>query len=136
MYNRTGAQAYQQVGLESSVMAASQSELLILLFDGAISAIVRARLFMQEGQTESKGNAISKAINIIENGLKRSLIAERGDELADNLISLYDYMVRRLTLANLRNDPALTDEVETLLRGISDAWKEANGVLPPLQDAI
>ncbi|MBP2167138.1 flagellar protein FliS [Erwinia toletana] len=134
MYKNSGAQLYQKVELESGVMEASQSQLLIMLFDGALSSLVRARLFMQDGQIDGKGNAISKAINIIQNGLQVGLINEAGDELADNLLALYDYMVRRLLHANLRNDISAIEEVEELLRGIADAWKEASTFPSPVQD--
>ncbi len=43
MYNSSGVQAYQQVGLESAVMSASPHQLVVMLFDGALSALVRAR---------------------------------------------------------------------------------------------
>ncbi|MCU5773296.1 flagellar export chaperone FliS [Erwiniaceae bacterium BAC15a-03b] len=134
MYKNSGAQLYQKVELESGVMEASQHQLNVMLFDGALSSLVRARLFMQDGQIEGKGNAISKAINIIQNGLQVGLIKEAGDELADNLLALYDYMVRRLLHANLRNDISAIEEVEELLRGIADAWKEASTLPSPVQD--
>ncbi|WP_286876668.1 MULTISPECIES: flagellar export chaperone FliS [Pantoea] len=124
MYGANGTQAYAKIGVESAVMSATQPQLLTLLFDGAISAVVRARLFMQEGNIAGKGSAISKAINIIEAGLKQGLDEASGDELTLNLIGLYSYMVRRLVEANIRNDVAALEEVETLLRNIADAWKE------------
>ncbi|WP_380178886.1 flagellar export chaperone FliS [Kalamiella sp. sgz302252] len=135
MYKDSGAQLYRKVGLESSVLGASQQQLTTLLFDGALSALVRARLFMQDGQIEGKGNAISKAINIIENGLKVGLVNESGDELADNLLALYDYMIRRLLQGNLQNDVAAVQEVEDLLRNIADAWKEVT-TNTVFQDAV
>ncbi|WP_147198519.1 flagellar export chaperone FliS [Pantoea sp. MBD-2R] len=135
MYKSSGAQLYRKVGLESSVLGASQHQLTTLLFDGALSALVRARLFIQDGQIEGKGNALSKAINIIENGLKAGIADESGDELADNLISLYEYMTRRLLQANLQNDVAAVQEVEDLLRNIADAWKEVIATTA-LQDAV
>ena len=124
MYGANGTQAYAKIGVESAVMSATQPQLLTLLFDGAISAMVRARLFMQEDNIAGKGSAISKAINIIEAGLKQGLDEASGDELTLNLIGLYSYMVRRLVEANIRNDVAALEEVETLLRNIADAWKE------------
>lgn len=135
MYSANGTQAYAKIGVESSVMSASQPQLITLLFDGAISALIRARLFMQDGNIQGKGNSISKAINIIEGGLKQGLDEKSGDDLTDNLLGLYAYMVRRLIQANLRNDAEALEEVEGLLRNIADAWKE---VAQPqhLQDAI
>ncbi|KFC81653.1 flagellar export chaperone FliS [Buttiauxella agrestis] len=124
MYSARGTQAYAQIGVESAVMSASPHQLIVLLFDGALSALVRARLFMQQGELAAKGEALSKAINIIDNGLKAGLDNEQGGEIAENLSSLYDYMIRRLMLANLRNDVELIEEVEGLLTNIADAWKQ------------
>ncbi|MGD9425098.1 flagellar export chaperone FliS [Pantoea sp. NSTU24] len=135
MYTATGTKAYAKIGVESAVMSASQQQLVVMLFDGALSALIRARLFMQDGNIEGKGKSISKAINIIEAGLKEGLAENRGDELADNLLDLYNYMTRRLLEANLHNDVAAIEEVEGLLRNIADAWKEV--VQPnPVQDAV
>lgn len=136
MYGAKGTQAYAQIGVESAVMSASQQQLVTMLFDGALSALIRARLFMQDGNLQGKGLSLSKAINIIENGLKVGLEEESKDELTQNMIALYAYMVRRLLQANLRNDCSAVEEVESLMRNIADAWKES--LLSPnlIQDAV
>lgn len=136
MYGAKGTQAYAKIEVESAVMSASQQQLVIMLFDGALSALVRARLFLQDGNIPAKGLAISKAINIIENGLKVGLVESNGDELTQNLIALYAYMVRRLLHANVNNDASAIEEVETLLRNIADGWKEVAGTPQLMQDAI
>ncbi|WP_158784447.1 flagellar export chaperone FliS [Pantoea sp. BAV 3049] len=135
MYSASGIKAYAKIGVESAVMSASPDQLVTLLFDGALSALVRARLFLQDGNTAGKGESLSKAINIIENGLRKGLEENSGDELADNLASLYRYMVHRLLQANLHNDGEAIQEVEGLLRNIADAWKEVSGTTA-LQDAV
>lgn len=136
MYGAKGTQAYAKIGIESAVMSASQEQLVTMLFDGALSALVRARLFLQDGNLEGKGLSLSKAINIIENGLRQGLDEESGDELTINLLALYAYMVRRLLQANLRNDAQAIEEVEGLLRNIADAWKEATQSTKLIQDAV
>ena len=71
---------------------------------------------------------ISKAINIVDNGLKASLDAEAageaGGDIVGNLSSLYDYVVQRLLLANLRNDVQALDEADRLLDHLASAWRE------------
>ena len=136
MYAAKGTQAYAQIGVESAVMSASQQQLVTMLFDGVLSALVRARLFMQDNNQQGKGVSLSKAINIIENGLRVSLDEESKDELTQNLIALYSYMIRRLLQANLRNDVSAVAEVETLMRNLADAWKES--LLSPslIQDPV
>ncbi|RWR03900.1 flagellar protein FliS [[Pantoea] beijingensis] len=136
MYSASGTKAYAKVGLESSVMSATPHQLITLLFDGALSALIRARLFLQEDNLAGKGESLSKAINIIENGLKVGLIDSSGDELADNLSALYAYMVQRLLQANLHNDGDAIQEVETLLRNIADAWKDASNTHQLVQEAV
>jgi len=124
MYSKTGIQAYAQVGVESAVMSASPHELVVSLFGGALSAMKKAAILMEQGDIPGKGLALSKAINIITNGLRAGLNHEAGGEIAANLDDLYDYMTRRLLQANLHNDIDAIEEVERLLTNIADAWKE------------
>jgi len=66
--------------------------------------------------------AISKAIMIIENGLRASLDKNAGGQIAVSLDSLYDYMARRLMLANVGNKPEMLEEVIALLLDLKTAW--------------
>ncbi|MFE8048560.1 flagellar export chaperone FliS [Brenneria goodwinii] len=120
----SNAKSYAQVELQSSVMSASPHQLITLLFEGAVSALVRAEIHLQQKEIAAKGKAIGKAVNIISSGLSASLDMEKGGELSRNLAALYDYMVRRLTYANRHNDEQAIKEVIELLRGIADAWKQ------------
>lgn len=125
---RTGAGAYARVGVETGVMSASPHQLIVMLFDGAKTAIGMARHHMLTGEVMAKGQAISKAIGIVDNGLKAALDAqaagEAGAELVGNLSALYDYVVRRLFQANLHNDVQALDEAGQLLENIASAWRE------------
>ncbi|AKL11441.1 TPA: flagellar export chaperone FliS [Kluyvera intermedia] len=134
MYSQSGASSYQKVGLESAVMSASPHQLIVMLFDGAHSALVRARLFLEQGDLVSKGQALSHAIIIIDNGLKAGLDMDVEGELPRNMASLYDYMVRRLLQSNLHNDVEGIIEVERLLNNIADAWKQINTSASTHQD--
>ncbi|MBS1207526.1 MAG: fliS [Proteobacteria bacterium] len=124
MYMKSGTQAYAQVGVESAVLSASPHQLVVLLFDGALSAMKKAAILIEQGDIPGKGRALSHAINIITNGLRAGLNHETGGEISANLDSLYDYMTRRLLQANLHNDLSAIDEVSKLLSNIADAWKE------------
>lgn len=61
---------------------------------------------------------------------------DNNDELTQNLIALYAYMVRRLLHANVNNDASAIEEVENLLRNIADGWKEVAGTPQLMQDAV
>src|SRR5689334_14605377 len=96
-----GVNAYAKVGLETGVTAASPHKLIVMLYDGALAAIMTGITQMKAGNVQEKGKAISKAIQIIDNGLRASLDKEVGGEIAQNLDALYDYMSRRLLEANI-----------------------------------
>ena len=108
----------------SAEAATTPHELVLVLFEGLRMAVNEARVQMQLHETAAKGAAIGKACEIIDGGLKASLDMERGGKIAEQLQSLYDYMVERLTLANLRNEPAHLDVVARLLAEIEGAWRQ------------
>lgn len=122
---RPTAQSYANIGLETKVFSSSPEELISLLFDGARAAIIKARLHFENGEIAGRGNAISKAIDIVDTGLKLSVSKEKGGEIADQLIIAYDLIVYHLTQANLHADPKRLDIAEQMLTTLSDTWKEA-----------
>lgn len=116
--------AYAKVGAETGVIAANPHKLVLMLIEGALLALAMAKQAMQEGRIGDKGNEISRAIEIITNGLKASLNFDEGGDLSTKLAALYDYMCTRLLHANLHNDQAALDEVKQLLQEIKSAWEE------------
>lgn len=118
-----GIKAYANVGLESSVATADPHQLILMLYQGAILSIATAKQHMLRKEIPAKGAAISKAISIIDEGLKGSLNMDVGGELAQNLAGLYGYMSQRLLVANLKNDPLILDEVTRLLSELKSAWE-------------
>lgn len=118
-----GANAYARIGLETGVVAANPHKLILMLFEGARIALSSALIHMKNGEITGKGQAISKAITIITSGLQTSLDVKAGGELAQQLNALYEYMSRRLLLANLHGKPEYIEEVARLLGELSEAWE-------------
>ncbi|MET3117832.1 flagellar protein FliS [Undibacterium sp. GrIS 1.8] len=141
-----GANAYAKVGMETGVIAASPHTLIVMLFDGAITAISNALQNLETGNIAAKGQSISKAISIIENGLRASLDKKVGGEIALSLDSLYAYMGNQLVVANLKNKAEILIEIRDLLRDLKSTWEaiapvsataELETVRPPQQvDAL
>ena len=117
-----GANAYAKVGIETGVVSASPHNLIVMLFDGAIVSVTSALQYMKSGDVAAKGQAISKAIQIIDAGLRASLDKAAGGEIAVSLDSLYEYMSRRLLQANLKNSREMLEEVQLLLQDLRGAW--------------
>lgn len=118
------ASTYARVGLETGIHEANPHKLILMLFDGAIFSLGAAANHMRAANIAEKGQAISKAIDIIGNGLRASLDFESGGELAERLGALYDYMAHRLLHANLKNDLAALQEISGLLVELRGAWEE------------
>ncbi len=116
------AAAYRQVGAETAVAGATPHKLVQMLFDGYLEAINQARGHMRAGHTEQKGRAITRAVRIVDEGLRASLNLSGGGPLAQDLHDLYGYVTMRLTLSNLRNDEAGLDECANLMRPLREAW--------------
>lgn len=117
-----GIHEYARVGLETGVVAASPHGLIVMLYEGAISSCHNAINAMQHDDIEKKGQAISKAIMIIESGLRISLDKKSGGAIAESLDALYQYMSNQLYKAHLKNEDAPIHEVIKLLSDIKEAW--------------
>lgn len=117
-----GASAYAKIGIETGVIAANPHKLIVMLFEGAIASLSNALKHIEAGNIAAKGQSISKAIAIIDNGLRASLDKTVGGEIALSLDSLYEYMSRQLIVANLKNDVNLINEISILLKDLKSTW--------------
>ena len=121
---QNAAQAYARVGLETGVASTDALGLVLMLYDGVLKCLTKARGHMERREIAAKGAALSHALQILDEGLMASLNEADGGGVAAQLRELYAYMCRRIVLANLKNDPAVLDEVSGLLRELRQAWAE------------
>ena len=112
---------YRSSGAHGEVEQADAHGLVNLLFKGALDQLMSACGFIDRNQVQDKAVSITKSISILD-GLRSSLDLENGGEIAQNLDDLYDYMQRRLVVANADNDKTIINEVSDLLREIQEAW--------------
>jgi len=119
---RAQGSMYRQIGIETGVSGASPHQLIGMLLNGALEAIAQARGAIQSKNIEAKCKAISKAVSIVDEGLKASLDLKSGGELAANLNDLYAYVTQRLTHANLHSSDETLEECANLLSPLRDAW--------------
>lgn len=119
--SNTALKEYQQMNARSAIEGADPHRLILMLMEGALDKIALAKGFMERGIVAEKGRHISWAISIVD-GLRDSLDMDAGQDLAQNLDDLYEYMGRRLLEANINNSPEMLDEVAGLIREIKEAW--------------
>ena len=108
--------------LETRVLSANPVELISILYEYAVLSVQDARTALADKDIAARSKAIMKAIAIIGE-LDTSLDHSQGGEIAENLTRLYDYMRQRLTTANLLQQDAPLEEVESLLKTLGEAWQ-------------
>ena len=118
------ARLYQQVDTESRALSASPHRLVAMLFEGLLEALNRARGALQRRDVTGKGEAIARAIRILNEGLRAGVVDSDDSELANNMHALYSYIGMRLTQANLHNDDAALQECQRLIQPLYDAWAD------------
>ena len=110
-------QSYQQ----NSVNTASPGELTLMLYNGCLKFIHQAKKAIEEKNIEMKNTNIQKAQSIIQ---ELMVTLNMDMEVSKNMMSLYDFMNRRLMEANIKSDASILAEVEGLVTEFRDTWKE------------
>jgi flagellar protein FliS len=120
--NTYASQTYKSVSVNTTVDAANPHKLILMLYDGLLRHLRLGKAYMQKGDLGQKASSLSKAISIIDQGLRASLDDDKGGDIAKHLRMLYDYSERQLVHANARNDVATLDEVINLFEPLRAAW--------------
>jgi flagellar secretion chaperone FliS len=113
--------AYHTVSVHGGVANADPHRLVQMLMDAAAERMTSARACLERGEIARKAKLLHSCVTLVAE-LRGSLNLAEGGPLAENLSSLYAYMVRQLLLANVQNDAAKITEVLGLLNEIRGAW--------------
>lgn len=111
--------AYKKTVIETT----DKVQIVLMLYDGALNHLKRAKLKISNGDNISKGHHFSKATSIVGE-LSNVLDMEKGGDISVNLRRLYDFVQQRLLYANMNNDLKALEEAENVLTTIRGGWKE------------
>ncbi len=109
---------YKKVKQETT----TPQEAVLLAYNGILSYLEKAKSYMQEKNYELTNETIFKARRLLSEltlGLNDDCA-----ELSDKFRAIYNYCYNLTILANLRKDPAVLDEVISLIKPLRDAWQE------------
>jgi flagellar protein FliS len=124
---------------QANYLTANPMRLVLMCYEGAISNLKLAHDSYLAKEYEAKGRTLKKALDIIHE-LNASLDMNKGGEIALNLRSLYTFMIKALTEADLKRDLAIFGKVIRMLEELETEWKEVAGStsrpLPTLATAI
>lgn len=115
----------QDIYLINSIKQASPEELTLMLYNGAIKFCNKAILAIKDNDINAAHQNIIRVEDII---LEFRATLNFDYEISNDLDRLYEYLLRRLTEANLAKDVEILEEVNEFLRGLRDTWKEAMGI--------
>jgi flagellar protein FliS len=96
--------------------------LIVMLYDGAIKFLRQAIVDLGRNDLAAKGKHIARAQDILYE-LNTVLDTEKGGQIAQNLRSLYNFMQRHLSEANIRKDPQMIQEVIGMLEELNQSWR-------------
>lgn len=115
--NVSGVQAYKK----TQVQTADQGELILMCYQGAITFLKKGKLAMQSRAIDEMITFLNKAQSLLWE-LSNSLNFSAG-EIAYNLDSLYNYMIRQIIDAQYHSNPEPLDEVVRYLEELRGAWE-------------
>ncbi len=116
----------------SNIESAGKLELIIMCYERAILRLMQAKDYLMNGEIEKKTASLQNALDIISE-LQASLNLELGGEIAKGLDSLYSYIIRRITQADIQKDYPVFDECIKILSELNSSWE---GILPEKEKPI
>ena len=102
---------------------------LVEVHDGMIAKLAEALRAIADGRIEDRLHLTHKVAAVVD-VLQMSLDHAQGGEVAANLDRLYSYFAKRLSDINLKNDPAICDELKARLTELRDGWRAVAGGPP------
>lgn len=113
------ADIYRQQAIQTN----NPSKILLMVFDGAISALKRAKVLLDENNIPETHNQILKAQDLVGELI---VALDFQYEISHYLAGLYQYIIDRLVDANVKKDHSIIDEVLELLNEMRDMWQETS----------
>ena len=117
--------AYQQVNnyLSTHYEGMDPEQLILLLYNGALSRLRSTREGIKENDVKKKGENLSKAIAIISE-LNASVDSKMDDESTRFLRGLYTAILTELPKISLNNDLKVLDRAEAYIEKLKEIWEK------------
>ena len=129
-----GPLQYHHQYRSNAISTSGQERLIIMMYEGAIKFTTMAIQSIDEGDIAGQGKYISKTHDIISE-LSLALDIEKGGEIALRLESLYQYMLSQLTIANIKSDRKILENIIKILSPLNNAWEQLLTAPKDIEDA-
>ena len=128
---KTNTSSAATISQNSQITQADPAQLIVLLYNGALSHIAQGQQFHKEKDLAQAGLAISKAQAIV-NELRQVLDLDSGGDIAKNLDRLYAYLHELMVKAMLASRVEPLNEAAKLLTELRGAWSEVATLVTPI----
>lgn len=115
--------AYKKGTLKQDIISADPHKLTLMLMQGALDKLAYAKGCIERNDLQGRGQHLSKVIAIFIN-LRDTLDLDIGGDFSQNLFSLYNYFIERLSIISSENGLEIISEVSELFHPIKDAWAQ------------
>ena len=110
--------------LANKIQHASKSELITMLYDGALNFLTQMKQAILEEKHNVRDDAFGRVQAILQE-LQVSINYEEGGEIATSLASLYSFMLKLLFESNLSSDASGVEAIQEMIRELRSGWQEA-----------
>lgn len=108
----------------NNITTATPEKLMIMLFDGAIQFLQKAKTAIEEKNLQERSVNIESARKIIRE-LMRTIDLENGNDVSKQLFRLYNRMAMKLIKANVSRNAGMIEEVVEDLTNIRWGFQKA-----------
>ena len=115
---------YSQAYLLTKVLTATEREVIVYLYEGAISYLRRAIKARKAGNEALCGDSVDRVVSILIE-LSNCLDYDQNGSLALRLDSIYNYLIQALTMSNKEQDLEPLQTAEGIMNILADAWRQA-----------
>ena len=105
------------------VTTMTPAQLLIALYDKAITELNKAILYIEDKNIPKAHNSIVRVSEIVD-ALDASL--KEKYEISDNLAALYEFFREQLVQANIKKDPEILKSLIPFFQDLHDSFEEAS----------
>lgn len=119
---RQNLQAYKKVNIESSILSADPHQVIVMMYDGALESMSKAKGAIERNELGLKSEMLTKAVNILS-ALQNALDKDTQPEISENFEVLYNFCISRLNDVNIDLDISGIEEVYGYIKPLRDAWK-------------
>ena len=108
---------------ETSITTSSETQLIVMLYEGAIRFLREANDAIGKNNIPAKSNACDRALAIVQH-LHLSLDMERGQEISAELERLYSFVISKIVDGSSQLSAKNLDEAIKVLDILRTAWTE------------